>query len=359
MPRSRTFFSRQRGGFTLIELLVVIAIIAVLIALLLPAVQAAREAARRIQCTNNGKQIVLALHTYIDHVGSLPYAGGFSPHLGWGWLPQVLPGLEQTNLYNAINFSDSEECQGVSTIRKIIIPNFFCPDDPNALMLFNDRTTPGVGCIAQGGTIIYDNTTLSRMNGMMCNYTGSYGDGYNNSGGSQYDTLGANNTYGCGGCNGTNTATQTPVGDCQSPTGAYGSGPNHRGLFDYTSTSPAVTLAAITDGLSNTIALGEVISFTRSPSAVWFTNTGNTGGTSLPMNWLNQLSSAGNPAYSSTSPLYAFSWKGRGFSSLHPGGCNVGMADGSVRFLKQTINQRVYNALGSRKGGEVISADAY
>src|SRR5687768_8214346 len=107
MPRAR------RRGFTLIELLVVIAIIAVLIGLLLPAVQAAREAARRAQCVNNLKQINLALHNYNDAFGSLPYAGGFyvtttpalsTRHKGWGWLPMILPQLEQNNIYNAINF---------------------------------------------------------------------------------------------------------------------------------------------------------------------------------------------------------------------------------------------------------------
>ncbi len=363
MSRSSWSQGRTRSGFTLIELLVVIAIIAVLIALLLPAVQAAREAARRIQCTNNMKQIVLALHTYNDRVGSLPYAGGFySPtavppvlNLGWGWLPQILPGLEQNNLYNAINFSDTEECPGVSTVRRVIVPSFFCPDDPNAMRLFTDRTTPTGICLGVPGSSVAtlrDNPDVG-FNGAMCSYTGSYGDGYNNKPGNQYDTAGAGITYGCGGCNASGSAAQTAAADCPTPTGAYGSGPNHRGLFDYTSTSPAVTFASISDGLSNTIALGEVLSNTRSQSAVWYTSTGNTGGTSLPINWINQIVQ-GNPLY----PL-SNSWAGRGFSSYHPGGINVGMADGSVKFLKQTINQRTYNALGSRRGGEVISADQY
>jgi prepilin-type N-terminal cleavage/methylation domain-containing protein/prepilin-type processing-associated H-X9-DG protein len=345
--------SRARSrGFTLIELLVVIAIIAVLIGLLLPAVQAAREAARRIQCVNNMKQIVLALHNYNDRFGSLPYAGGFAPHHGWGWLPMTLPGMEQTNLYNAINFADSEECVGAQTVRKTVVPAFFCPDDPNAMKLFPDRTTPGAPCL--GGPNTQDNPGQGGgYNGMQCNYTGSYGDGYNNKPGNQYDTAGAGLTYGCGGCNASGSAAETPTADCPTPTGAYGSGPNHRGLFDYQSRSPAVTFADITDGLTNTIALGEVLSFTRSQSAVWFTNTGNTGGTSLPMNWINGICRA-NPAY----PL-SNSWAGRGFSSLHPGGVNVGMADGSIRFLRETINQRTYNALGSRKGGNVVSADSY
>ena len=111
----------RRRAFTLIELLVVIAIIAVLIALLLPAVQAAREAARRIQCTNNLKQLNLALHNYHDTAGSLPYAGGFSPHKGWGWLPMLLPHIEQTPLYNTVNFLDSCDCQSMSTVRRVVI----------------------------------------------------------------------------------------------------------------------------------------------------------------------------------------------------------------------------------------------
>ncbi|MGE3820407.1 MAG: DUF1559 domain-containing protein, partial [Isosphaeraceae bacterium] len=130
----------SRRGFTLIELLVVIAIIAVLIALLLPAVQAAREAARRIQCTNNLKQINLALANYADVYGSYPYAGGFSPHRGWGWTPMVLSQLEQTSLYNAINFQDSCDCQSMSTIRAVVIASFFCPSDINGNRLMNDRT---------------------------------------------------------------------------------------------------------------------------------------------------------------------------------------------------------------------------
>ena len=106
----------QRRGFTLIELLVVIAIIAVLIALLLPAVQAAREAARRIQCTNNLKQIGLAVHNYHDSVGTLPLGcavtfdrAGNPFFNGWGITARILPYLEDQNKFNACNFSLANE----------------------------------------------------------------------------------------------------------------------------------------------------------------------------------------------------------------------------------------------------------
>jgi prepilin-type processing-associated H-X9-DG protein len=209
----------------------------------------------------------------------------------------------------------------MSTVRSVVISSFFCPSDPNSNVLLRDRTTPLAPCL--GGAMTRDNTAQNRQFGMMCNYSGSYGDGYNNKPGNPYDTAGANLQYGCGGCNASGSAAETPSADCPSPTGPYGSGPNHRGLFDYQSRSGAVTLGSITDGTSNTFALGEVASVVRSQSAVWYTNTG------------------------------------RGFSSFHSGGCNFGMADGSIRFVKQTVNLKTYNALGSRKGGEVISADAY
>ena len=338
----------HRRGFTLIELLVVIAIIAVLIGLLLPAVQAAREAARRAQCVNNLKQINLALHNYNDAFGSLPYAGGFSPHHGWGWLPMILPQLEQNNVYNAINFSDSLQCASASTVRSIVITSFFCPSDPKPI-LYKDRTVPGTPC--RGGPDFSDNPGVG-YNGMMVHYVGSYGDGYSNRPGLQYDTAGAGIAYGCGGCNASGSAAEIPTADCPTPTGAYGSGPNHRGLFDYQSRSPAVTFAAISDGLSNTISLGHIASVVRSQSSVWYTSTGATNGTSQPINWTLQRCLR-EPAYA-----LANSWSGRGFSSFHPGGVNTGMADGSVKFIKETINLRTHNALGSRAGGEVISADS-
>ena len=132
----------RRRGFTLIELLVVIAIIAVLISLLLPAVQAAREAARRAQCTNNVKQLALALHNYHDLVGSFP--PGAINNSGWNgtwwnWLAFILPQMEQSSVYNSINFTrnnifvttDASAAQDPNvTVWRSVINGFLCPSDP-------------------------------------------------------------------------------------------------------------------------------------------------------------------------------------------------------------------------------------
>ena len=135
--------ARIRRGFTLIELLVVIAIIAVLISLLLPAVQSAREAARRAQCLNNFKQIGLALHTYHQSHGVFPpgYVSNFIPGAGgntslevdtgpgWGWASQILPQMEQSNTYNAINFNISMIMADNNTAQYTRISSFLCPSD--------------------------------------------------------------------------------------------------------------------------------------------------------------------------------------------------------------------------------------
>src|SRR5436190_16136354 len=119
----------SRAGFTLIELLVVIAIISVLIALLLPAVQSAREAARRVQCVNNLKQIGLALHNYFESRNALPGADMVFNGTELSALSQVLPFLEQSSVYNSINFAFSYQDNHNDTAMMTVISGFICPSD--------------------------------------------------------------------------------------------------------------------------------------------------------------------------------------------------------------------------------------
>ena len=145
---------RRLCGFTLIELLVVIAIIAVLVALLLPAVQQAREAARRSQCRNNLKQMGVALMAYEETYKTFPQAKVFDPNMtqcqGWisgnglSWRVMILPYVDQSTLYEGINFSEWIECRvftpsTIDPIRNKVIPGYFCPSDPTA------KSTSGPG----------------------------------------------------------------------------------------------------------------------------------------------------------------------------------------------------------------------
>src|SRR3954463_14081363 len=120
-------------GFTLVELLVVIAIIGVLVALLLPAVQAAREAARRSQCTNNVKQVVLACHNFHDTYGTVPNIVSYAPIQGtaaapgvfgngWAFIPFLLPYVEQKPLFDSINFNSSVCCNSQALVINAVIP---------------------------------------------------------------------------------------------------------------------------------------------------------------------------------------------------------------------------------------------
>jgi len=344
----------SRRAFTLIELLVVIAIIAILIGLLLPAVQKVREAANRAKCSNNMKQLGIGLHSYHDVNDGLPPIQGFT--LGWGLWPRLLPFIEQDNLYRQIRFDVNVTCQAMALVRQARLSVLLCPSDPKSSSMNMNRTMPVAGCPQIAGDPgVGDGATATQYRGYHPSYVGSYGDGFNNIASAATDPYGGDGAkarYGCGGCASNNTV--TPSGPCPEPGQGYGGGQYNRGLFDYLGTSTPLRFAAIEDGLSNTIAIGHTEWSTSSNSSIWMTSTGSVHGTSLPPNWklpicINTAGMSVDACGGQTS-----SWMGRGFNSRHPGCIMVNLADGSVRTIKESINQFTYNALGSRAGGEVI-----
>jgi prepilin-type N-terminal cleavage/methylation domain-containing protein/prepilin-type processing-associated H-X9-DG protein len=374
--------SGKHRGFTLIELLVVIAIIAVLIALLLPAVQSAREAARRAQCTNNLKQIGLASHNYLDTQGVFP-PGAISKANGDGWSTNfftwavlILPQIEGNTAYNALNIFMGVGSNGIDNGQSFTsyyaVPKvFLCPSDPDN----EGGRRPWVGPYSSG----YPNpmgqapawdpplnpfTKTQVQDVPIIDYAMSWGDNY--AGGPL-----------CNGCLPWETyypvGTTPPVG--KPRIGYYGywgtrwmpfapnQGGELRGFADYSSMQ-IVTIASVTDGTSNTILVGEVRPIADANNAFW-TSTGSASGTTVPLGWDANTIPASDPRCNgnwqgATAPLGCrYGSDAKGFSSYHPGGANMLFADGSVHFLKKSISLITYNALGSRKGGEVISADGY
>ena len=351
-----------REGFTLIELLVVIAIIAVLIALLLPAVQAAREAARRSQCTNNLKQIGLALYNYESTYGAFPTAGQGSMYNlpvpdtmyvdGTGFHARVLPYLEQTAAFNAINFNfpDYNHISGVNyTGYSTVVNAFICPSTVRQ---------PGGGRDAKGDP-----------NAAPFENAGS-GYGVNDYIATTYVDIDPNLLTGQIGA----TAI-TPYRNRASRV---------EGILHAGSTK----LAEVTDGLSNTVLVtedaGRDARFVseRPESYVsplepnvarpvppgqrrawrWGEANGSGGGVSgqpnnkwRPMCSTKNYPQPGDPGFGTTNQAGA----NQEPFSFHPGGINTLMGDGSVRFIKDTISLRTFRAIISLQGGEVVSADSY
>jgi prepilin-type N-terminal cleavage/methylation domain-containing protein/prepilin-type processing-associated H-X9-DG protein len=326
----------RRRGFTLIELLVVIAIIGVLIALLLPAVQSAREAARRAQCTNNLKQIALAMHNYHDTNGCFPpQAQNALDYNGtwFGWTQSILPGLEQNPVYNACNFDlNIYSPANNPTVYLRILSVYLCPTDPETQGILNDRwwaTITNLGLVTNGAPLTYITNWGDMKTGSIFDYLSGEGTNF---------------TWGCG--------------------------KTFRGMFGECSNAAVVKISEVRDGTSNTLLVGE-----NSPSLNgglhWANPDANAGTTVVPLNWFtsfkdNQREPNGDLCEPNGAILvtathqhcyrnYTYNFA---FKSYHPGGANFAMADGSVRFLKQSIAPRTYNALGSRAGNEAISADS-
>jgi prepilin-type N-terminal cleavage/methylation domain-containing protein/prepilin-type processing-associated H-X9-DG protein len=340
-----------RGAFTLIELLVVIAIIGILIALLLPAVQKIREAAARMSCSNNLKQLALACHNYHVEYGTLPYGRKFDNWDAYTWSELVMPDIEQQNVgqeYLTLNVQNWQQFYPGSNgpisdnatqrqARHSVIKTFLCPSDIGP-------TTGEVGTAWYG---------MVRGNYRAC--TGS-GDMY----GSATDSTGG--PWGVGVFGVVPFQTTDPAGKIFNRTGPKTMG---------------VPFTAIADGTSNTVLLSEALS--PETSAGWGGPIGsilygNMGGglftTSIGPNSSSPDRPIGpcprNQGISSyTAPCVSLggnAWWTRsavgayaGARSRHSGGVNVALADGSVRFVPDAIDLVTWRALGTRSGNEVVS----
>ncbi|MEX1228608.1 MAG: DUF1559 domain-containing protein [Planctomycetaceae bacterium] len=325
MARSR-ILTRRRRGFTLIELLVVIAIIAVLIALLLPAVQQAREAARRSQCTNNLKQLGLAMHNYHDTYQFFPINmyGGYggcntawvnnvlsmngtvTPYQQngkpWSFHAYLLPYIDQANFYNTLN-PGNLPISGSGQM-DVVVPVFVCPSDGNGPRLIESTSY-----------------TTGSTNVSITNYKGVMGSSWN---------WGAyvNNvvSYFCG--------------------DAF---VDNNGLFPLFTNMRPRRFESVKDGMSNTLVMGEsVVNKTfatdgNGPGWSWMNSAEANATAAVPINTYNHKSPS--------STTWDVRWS---FASPHEGGAFFLLGDGTVRFLSENMSLFLYRNLSTYDGAEVL-----
>ncbi len=329
----------NRRAFTLIELLVVIAIIAVLIALLLPAVQAAREAARRMQCVNNLKQLGITLHNYHSTVNALPWDHGPGGWSEWSSLTMLLPYMEQSPLYNTINFTSSvgttptnpadpnNNAGGNTTSVRTKISGFLCPSDLDRLTNIEGHNNYVMNVGSDGLVPEVNNNNLGIGASMYQAATSapvsfaSIIDGTSNT--AAYSEI----------CKGIGTSSN--AADATKPsTGVRQVGtPTGNSQTDYNT-----CLAALATTLTGDWGFGQY----------WHTTQRDMGHykhVMPPNTWSCQAGNFNQGMFTA--------------SSRHAGTVNVLFCDGSVKGIKSSITPTVWWALGTRAGGEVISADQY
>jgi len=370
----RRCLSPRRSAFTLIELLVVIAIIAILIGLLLPAVQKVREAAARMKCQNNLKQLGIALHSYNDANGGYLPVGEFNDdNKNWGWGTAILPYIEQQSVFQALSSSTINPSSNTGT---------------GGFMIF----IPGAGTNLAGHPAMTTGTAAGQASADQANNNGivnlTAGAGAAGAKLSVFqcpsDGWPVQTSAGYGKTNYLgNMGSDPTAGGSWATWGSPVRGDVETGVLmqsnDNNSNWP-VKLVAITDGTSNTVAIGEVGAVKTGLSNLYDTRATNSfpiwaGGNpnnatqgaqhnyfrvmdvKYPPNSKNTAQETGNSGSAQAaidggvSGLRALD---RAFSSNHTGGINLLLCDGSVRFLTDSVNTAAYRAAGTRNGGESI-----